>query len=101
MPLGAIALLATTISAFAEPGIGPARAPDFIYGGAAIVMIFIGLFGLGAFSTWLLRRFSDKRGSFIRTTILFAVGWGFIGCITGVIPMILLAALFGPAGRTM
>ena len=31
----------------------------------------------------------------------FAVGWGFIGVITGVIPMILLAALFGSAGRTM
>jgi hypothetical protein len=101
MPLGAIALLATSIPAFAEPGIRPAKASDFIYCGAAVVIIFFGLLGLGALSTWLLQRFSSNRGSFIRTTVLFAAGWGFIGVITGVIPMILLAALFGPGGRTM
>jgi len=101
IPVGAIALLATSISAFAEPGIRPARASDFIYCGAAVVIIVAGLFGLGALSTWLLHRFSNKRRSFIWTTVLFAACWGFIGVITGVIPMILLAALFGPAGRTM
>ena len=101
IPLGAAFLLATSISAFAEPGIPPARASDFIYGGAAVVIILIGLLGLGALSTWLLHRFTSKRGSFVRTTLLFAVGWGIIGVITGVIPMILLAALFGPGGRTM
>ena len=101
IPVGAIALLATSISAFAEPGIRPASAAGFVYCGAAVVIIVIGLFGLGALSTWLLHRFTSKRGSFIRTTLLFAVSWGFIGVVTGVIPMILLAALFGPAGRTM
>ena len=101
IPVGAIALLATSISAFAEPGVRPASASGFVYCGAAVVIIVIGLFGLGALSTWLLHRFTSKRGSFIRTTLLFAAGWGFIGVITGVIPMILLAALFGPAGRTM
>jgi len=101
IPVGAIAWLATSISAFAEPGIGPARASDFIYCGAAVVIIVIGLFGLGALSTWLLHRFTSKRGSFIWTTILFAAGWAFIGVTTGVIPMILLAVLFGRAGRTM
>ena len=101
IPVGAIALLATSISAFAEPGIRPARASDFIYFGAAVVIIVAGLFGLGALSTWLLHRFSNKRRSFIWTTVLFAACWGFIGVITGVIPMILLAVLFGRAGRTM
>ena len=101
IPVGAIALLATSISAFAEPGVRPARASDFIYCGAAVVIIVAGLFGLGALSTWLLHRFTNKRGSFIRTTLLFAAAWGFIGVITGVIPMIFLAVLFGSAGRTM
>ena len=101
IPVGAIVLLATSISAFAEPGIRPASASDFIYCGAAVVIIVAGLFGLGALSTWLLHRFTSKKSSFIRTTLLFAAAWGFIGVITGVIPMILLAALFGSAGRTM
>src|SRR2546421_12582821 len=82
IPFGAIALLATSISAFAEPGVRPARASGFIYCGAAVVIIVIGLFGLGALSTWLLHRFTSKRGSFFCAPRLFVYGWGFIRFIT-------------------
>jgi hypothetical protein len=44
IPLGAIALLVMSISAFSEPGTRPARESDFIYCGAAVVILFAVLF---------------------------------------------------------
>jgi hypothetical protein len=97
----AVAYVALQAVSSAEPGLAPTKASDFIYCGVAGVIIVIALLGLGAFSTCLLQRWRPGNRSFFWTTVLFAGGWAVLGVISGLIPMILLAALIGPAGRTM
>lgn len=94
--------LAAAVSAITEPGV-PSRKgySDLLLVGAALVIIIDSLLGLGALSTWVLVSITGRKFRFSRTTLLFAAGWGCIGILTGVIPLILFGALFAGAGRTM
>lgn len=99
--LSAALVLAAAVPALAEPGVPSAKGSDFLLVGAALAIILVFLLGLGALSTWLLVRITGRKVRFYRTALLFAAGWGCIGILTGVIPMILIGALFAGAGRTM